>query len=105
MLPNRLVVLLFAPGWRWSEVARKMDGATEALPLWLNARKSPCARVINAVDQWRASPIVKSFIQSNFIKTSLGNEQDKSYANLDHWHILLQLNGPPIISGRNHTNN
>jgi hypothetical protein len=62
MLPDRLVLLLFAGRWRWSEVARKMDGATEALPLWLNARNSPwpCARVINAVDQWRASPIVKS---------------------------------------------
>jgi hypothetical protein len=60
MLPSRLVLLLFAGRWQWSEVARKMDGATEALPLWLNARNSPCARVINAADQWRASPIVKA---------------------------------------------
>jgi hypothetical protein len=46
-----------------------MDGATEALPLWLNARNSPYARVINAVDQWRASLIVKSHTEKNSIET------------------------------------
>lgn len=37
MLPNCLVLLLIALRGSWSEVARKMDGAAEALPLWLKA--------------------------------------------------------------------
>jgi hypothetical protein len=65
----------------------------------------PCARVINAVDQWRASPVVKSHTQHKILDTFLlGNERDRPSANLDHWNILLQLNGQAIISGQETTN-
>jgi hypothetical protein len=30
----------------------------------------------------------------------LGNEQDKSSANLDHWHLLLQLDSEATFSGQ-----